>query len=133
MNEAMKKILLGTALWIGLMSGAQTNSPTLSLEAFAEAQNQECPFELSQGVTEKSVSVDAGQLIILLEVDNSVIPFESLRERQALLHDAKVAELATDSSQDSLRKICADDGVAIVYRFTDGTDSFSITILPSDL
>ncbi len=118
-------------LAIGLMANAQT--ATEALDQFVQKQNEACPFELSKGVTQKSVTAQDGQLVILLEVDNSVIPFESLKERQTLLHDAKVAELATDSTQDSMRKLCEDDGVTIVYNFTDGTDSFTITILPSDL
>lgn len=104
-----------------------------TLRDFAAEQNKKCPFPLSEGVIEESVVVDGENLVIQLLVDNSVVPFQQLKEHKQLIHDTKVAELSTDSTLTELYKLCADDGVTIVYTFTDGTDSFAISILPAEL
>ena len=111
------------------------NCGKLSASAVASALNAECPKDMGDGMTMKSVVAQDNNVVATIEVGSEILGALSLQDSKTIakqIGQELKNEAKTDSDVDQLLTLI-NANMNVVYRFTDGTNNFDLTITKEEI
>lgn len=118
-----------------LMSVSSCSKSKLAIAA--AAANADCPEQIEEGLTMTEVKLDEGNLVYVVELDETVGTIEQLRLGAALLRPVIVGQFTADNDPDIVEMVnlVKEAKADIVYRFigSQSEKQFDLAISHTEL